>query len=136
MTDQSPNNQSNIQPLAEPRPLPTPTPVDMRSCLIGLEAKLNKEREMIVAALNDPVAIRDFNNFNNLVRGMQASIRSLDMLTGKTDLLGQPIQRRQTNVSPLARPSAQTPAGEPKKAKRKARGSTAATEPNILQGAS
>lgn len=119
MADQNPNNQQAVQSPEEAIP---PMPVDLRSILVGVEAKLNKERELLMAALNDPAQIRNFIAFNNLVRGMQASIRTLDTMTGKTDLLGQPIKRQTVNVEPAAVPqqaAAEPKAVKPKKAKNK-----------------
>lgn len=83
-----------------PAPPPMPVPVDMRSVLAGLESKLNKERELLVRHLSDPQLIRDFGAMNQLVRGLQSSIRSIDTLTGRTDVLGNPIQKPSVNVEP------------------------------------
>ncbi|MBY0560044.1 hypothetical protein [Hyphomicrobium sp.] len=58
-------------------------PVDLTSVLQGVDMKLQKEREQIARAINDPNLIRDFTTFNSWVAGMQASIRTLDLLTGK-----------------------------------------------------
>lgn len=80
--------------------VPLPVPVDMTSVLVGLQSKLDKERELLLRALNDPQLIRDFNTCKMLLTGIQASIRSIDTLVGRTDILGQPIQKPTTNVEP------------------------------------
>lgn len=82
---------------------PPPVAVNMRSVLTGLEAKLNKERELLLRHLNDPQLIRDFHGMTLLFDGLKSSIRSIDTLTGRTDILGNPIERPSTNVDPEPR---------------------------------
>ncbi|CAA2141430.1 hypothetical protein [Hyphomicrobium sp. ghe19] len=101
MTDTQPSAAAPEAPAPEVKDTPPPPmPADFRSVLVGLESKVNKERELLMHALNDPKLIRDFATFNDLVRGMQASIRAIDVLVGRTDLLGQPIVIPSTNVDP------------------------------------
>lgn len=99
MADQQPAAAAP-EPTKAPEFVPLPVPVDMTSVVVGLQTKLEKERELILRALNDAQLIRDFNMFNRLVAGLQASIRSIDTLIGRTDILGQPIKRQTTNVDP------------------------------------
>lgn len=91
--------EPNGKAAPEKAPAP-PMPADMRTVLIGLESKLKTEREMIIKALNDPKLIRDFNTFNQLVLAMQGSIRAIDTLVGRTDILGNPIEKPTVNVEP------------------------------------
>lgn len=91
--------EPNAKAAPEKAPAP-PMPADMRTVLIGLESKLKTEREMLIKALNDAKLIRDFNTFNQLVLAMQGSIRAIDTLIGRTDILGNPIEKPTVNVEP------------------------------------
>jgi hypothetical protein len=91
------------EPQKAPEFVPLPVPVDLSSVLLGLQSKLDKERELLLRALNDPQLIRDFTTCTRLLTGIQASIRSIDTLVGRTDILGQPIQKQTTNVDPVVK---------------------------------
>lgn len=73
------------------RPKPLPVTVSMLPILRSLEQKFQDERSLLLQALNNQILIRDFATFNVLVAGMQSSIRAIDTLTGRTDVLGNPI---------------------------------------------
>ena len=58
-------------------------PVDFTSVLKTIEQKLKGELAELQSSLTDNEALHDFEGFNALVVQMQASVRTLDVLTGR-----------------------------------------------------
>lgn len=66
--------------------------VDLSSVIQGIQIKLGKEREQIAMLLANQHTLRKFDVLTEAVKSLQASVRALDVLTGQTDLAGNPFR--------------------------------------------
>jgi hypothetical protein len=65
--------------------------VDFGSTVQVIEAKLAADIELLKATLaRSSPAVRDFSQQNQLLSEVQAGIRAVDVLTGRTNLTGHP----------------------------------------------
>ena len=65
--------------------------VDLAPTVRVVEAKLTMDIDLLKAVLaRSSSSLRDFAEQNRLLAEIQASIRAIDVLSGRTDLTGQP----------------------------------------------
>lgn len=75
--------------------------VDLSSVINGIKAKLKAERDDISRRLASLDTMRDFGGLAERVLGLQASVRAIDILTGRVDLNGNPIREEVKKPDPV-----------------------------------